>query len=145
MKAQAFFVVGHSNWGKSQTLRALAGPHQVRRWSVKGRDFFVRRMSNDDLSDKWMKFIKQLDPARRSHVIAALCPKTDALDLLGTLKDKYNLFFWVLRHSYEGYGAISAQEEDALRALGTVVVFDQKHAPAEQRAKALKEFVLANP
>jgi len=57
--AVAFAVVGHRDWGKSTTLRSLAGN---RRWvTLNGKRFFVRLMSNDDVPRKYQKFIEQLD------------------------------------------------------------------------------------
>jgi hypothetical protein len=70
MNPQAFFVVGHSNWGKSSTLKALAAPPQVRKVVVGGRTFFIRRMSNDDRPNDWVAFIKGLRPADRPYVHA---------------------------------------------------------------------------
>jgi hypothetical protein len=49
VKGKAFFVVGHKNWGKSETLTALTnGNYHIRNWDIRGESFFVRRMSDDD-------------------------------------------------------------------------------------------------
>lgn len=144
MTHQAFFVVGHSNWGKSQTLRALTLRHQVRYWSVGHRNFFIRRMSNDDYLDRWADFVQQLDPKSVPYVIIALCPNEDAIRVLERLKGKYDLYFWVIRHSYGDARMISSKEEQALRALGAVQVLEERHDSAG-RADAFMKFVAANP
>lgn len=140
MSGKIFFVVGHSNWGKSKTLKALTTHHQVRYFQIGGVDFFIRRMSNDDYLGEWAELVKGLRPSERPYVIVALCPNDDALKLLEQLRSRYELFFWVLRHSYQDDRSISRKEEASLRTLGTVEVFEERLS-AERRAAQFKKFV----
>ncbi|MFH1719883.1 MAG: hypothetical protein ABIF19_21225 [Planctomycetota bacterium] len=108
-KGKAFFVVGHSNWGKSKTLRALTNGSGERYINIKKARFFIRRTSNDDEWKKFDKFLKELDPSRKPYVIVALCPKFDGRsrnieEMLRQLKKKYKLFFFVLVHQWHEKG-----------------------------------------
>ena len=141
------FVVGHSNWGKSSTLRALTGgSHRIRRTRIKDVEFFIRRMSNDDLPKSFIDRMKSLDPRAWPCVIAALCPDfenkavpTEAI--LKSLQRKgYELFFWVIRHQYGTSETISQKELDLLKRLGTIEVFSDR-SEAEVRAKKFESFV----
>jgi len=146
---QAFFVVGHEKWGKSTTLAALAnlGPHG-KKFYCDSRRFEVRHMSNDDKPESWQKFVENLDASVYSHVIIALCPKPDVQLLLRNLRRKYDLFFWIIQRSHNGYPhsrgddgrVISLDEEQVLRSLGTVEVFTQL-ADHSDRATAFENFI----
>ncbi len=75
-KGKAFFVVGHKNWGKSDTLEALTGGnYHFRYWPVNGHKFFIRRMSDDDRPEQYREFARHLDPDHMPYVLAALCPR----------------------------------------------------------------------
>jgi hypothetical protein len=141
------FVVGHSNWGKSKTLTALTnGNHHLRKTTIAGDEFFIRRMSNDDQTEGYIKFMMSLDPAIRPYLIAALCPQFDDLTIgthaiLSTLHGNgYGLFFWVIEHQYKTDRVVTAKEITLLRGFGTVEVFTKK-AEASVRSKGFKEFV----
>ena len=147
---QAFFVVGHAQWGKSTTLAALAGnlgPHG-RTLYCDSRRFQVWHMSNDDIPERWKEIVEQLNPSEQSHVVMALCPKPDVQPLLKSLlQKKYDLFFWIIQRSHNGYPrsqgdgrVISLDEEQVLRLLGTVEVFTQL-ADHSARATAFENFI----
>ena len=62
-------------------------------------------MSNDDIPDSLRKLVNSLDSEATPRVIATLCPTFNdknalplLLEILSTLKRKYELFFFVLRH-----------------------------------------------
>ncbi len=104
---RVIFVVGHSNWGKSETLRALTSEsHRIRRVSIAHVEFFIRRMSNDDLPESFIKRMTSIDPRFWPYIIARLCPEFDdpskgTATVLQTLCDKgYKLFFWALEKQY---------------------------------------------
>lgn len=146
--ARAFFVVGHEQWGKSRTLGALVGS-QARSVEIGGTSFFVRRMSNDDYPDRFQAFVEGLDPASRPHAIVALCPKFDDGDfpvasLLVGLRERYDLFFFVLLHKYGARDEITAAEIARLREYGVAHIFDRRDAEAPERAEALRRFIVAN-
>src|SRR5262245_14384381 len=123
---QAFFVVGHANWGKSSTLKALTGgSYRIRQFPIGGRRFFIRRMSNDDRPHvEWVNRINDLRRRGRTHLILALCPEPGAYTFLRQLGGNYALHFWVMRHSFTTPDTISNQEIAALRSLGVVHVFN---------------------
>jgi hypothetical protein len=146
-KPSIAFVVGHSNWGKSQTLRALTGgSHSVRRTEVDDVEFFVRRMSNDDLPNSFIERMKSIDPAVWPYVIAALCPKFDDQEvptdsiLDGLRKKGYRLFFWVIQKKYGTTEAVSPKEISVLRRFGKVEVLAEQYE-ANVRARRFKSFI----
>lgn len=145
-KQQAFFVVGHSHWGKSRTLKALTGNSAyVRSMSIGGRSFAIRRRSNDDIDTApWAARITALESAGHSHLLLALCPTTQALPVLRRLSRTYDLYFWVMKDRFKGTGQITPAEVARLQAFGRVSLFSGQH-PARVRARALLNFIVANP
>jgi len=146
-KGKIAFVVGHERWGKSQTLSALTnGNFRLRRITIAGVKFFIRRMSNDDQPDGYIKFMKSINPARRPYLIAALCPRfnnhaTETNSILSTLRAKgYQLFFWVIEHQYRTSAVVKTKEIKRLRKFGKVNVFSAR-AEAAARSASFKRFV----
>ena len=77
-KGIAFLVVGHENWGKSKTLRAMTNDNFHKRYKeVAGTIFFIRRMSDDDRSDEYKVFVNGLDQKYNKNIILAFCPNMD--------------------------------------------------------------------
>ena len=141
------FVVGHAHWGKSKTLRALTNDNfRLRRTTIGGVEFFIRRMSNDDQPKGYEEFMKSLNPEQRKHLIAALCPQFDdpaaaTNSILTTLRAKgYQLFFWVIEHQYGTSEVVTAKEIQRLRSFGKVEVFSAT-AESAARSKSFKHFV----
>ncbi|ROZ76595.1 hypothetical protein [Ramlibacter sp. WS9] len=145
-KQQAFFVVGHSNWGKSRTLKAVTGNSvYVRHMSIGGRGFAIRRRSNDDIDTApWAARIAALQSAGHAHLLLALCPTAPAAPVLRRLARAYDLYFWVMKDKFRGTGQISPAELAFLRGFGKVSVFSGQHQ-APVRARALTNFIVANP
>ena len=144
---KVFFVVGHSNWGKSETLRALTnGSHRVRRTTIADLEVFIRRMSNDDLPESFIKRMSTIHPDHWPYIIAALCPDFDdpekkTATVLQALKDNgYKLFFWVLQKQYGTDEIITAGELSQLRSYGKVELVTEA-AEAGARAKKLRSYV----
>lgn len=147
-KPKVVFVVGHSNWGKSQTLRALTDDsHRVRRTEIAGIEYFIRRMSNDDQPEGFVKRMKAMRPDRRPQILAALCPdfddrKKDTAAVLQSLRDSgYKLYFWVLARQYGKNGQIHPAEISRLRSFGKVEIFDEV-AEANVRARKFKAYII---
>lgn len=141
------FVVGHSNWGKSQTLRELTdGSYNVRRTEIAGIEYFIRRMSNDDQPEGFVKRMKGMRPGRWPQILAALCPDFEdrekcTAEVLLTLRDKgYSLFFWVLAKQYGTDARIQANQIAQLRTFGEVEIFEGV-AEAAVRAKKFRAYV----
>jgi hypothetical protein len=151
-RAKAFFVVGHKHWGKSSTLRALTDGSSHRGWWRIGSDrFFVRRMSNDDIPDDFYTLLGKLDPAEKPLVIITLCPTFEDEEarakLIGALQDfkrKYELYFFVLRHSYSDERQISDDEIANMKRFGTVDKFSSRRTEMGERGKALEKFIQAS-
>jgi hypothetical protein len=148
-KGKAFLVVGHEDYGKSETLRALTGGRRYHSWKIESIVFFIRRMSNDDYPDKFLKKVSKLDPDETPHVIAALCPtfrnkkKLPVIRaILRALKRHYKLFFFVLRHKgMNPKETIPKDEIDHLKPYGIVKVFKPEGAKPKVIAKALQRFI----
>lgn len=141
---QAFFVVGHANWGKSSTLMALtAGSFHVRHLPIGGRTFFIRRMSNDDRPlNEWIQRIRKTQ--WRSHLLLTLCPKASAVPFLRQLSKTHQLYFWIMHVSFTSGAIITPAEVARLRALGRVHIFNPK-AQAAVRSNDLRNFILQWP
>ena len=108
-RSKAFLVVGHRNWGKSKTLRALTNDEYG--WvTLHGKHFFIRFMSNDDVPSKYSEFIEALDPTKKPLVIVAYCPEQSPYVLIDAISKKYDLFIWVLQHNYGCTREISESE-----------------------------------
>ena len=100
---QAFFAVGHNNWGKSRTLRALTGGlHRIRNFPLDNRPFQIRRSSNDDELQRWTRLLDGLNPTSHTHVILTVCPTPASQPVLARLRQRgYGLFFWIIRHNWQ--------------------------------------------
>lgn len=71
---KAFLLVGHSNWGKSETLYQLAENNRRKKYYlISGEWFIIRRMSNDDNEESLERFIDSADKYGH-HLIIAFCP-----------------------------------------------------------------------
>lgn len=142
------FVVGHSDWGKSTTLRALTGDNFRVRWhSISRTDFFLRRMSNDDYPDSYLNFMGRVTPAKYSHLIAALCPvfgvdENPTEIILDNLQKKgFDLFFWILvKEQGEGERTISKADIRILQKYGLVRTHEERSTP-KHNAKLFSRFV----
>lgn len=142
------FVVGHANWGKSRTLKALTNENvRVKKTTISNTEFFIRRMSNDDQPEGYVKFMKSLNPTTRPYLIAALCPQFDnpaahTISILTDLKAKgYQLFFWVIEHQYGTSEVVNANEIQQLSKFGTIEVFSNT-ANASSRSNNFQQFVI---
>jgi len=149
-KGKAFILVGHKNWGKSLTLRALTNDSRYEKTvGIGGHTLIVRRMSNDDIPKSFIAFVEKLDPLRNRYVIAPLCPDFETKQTTAILIkfcSKYELFFWVLKSKYNrdrsGREAqISDAEIDVLKQFGIVEVFAKKRAENSERAVNFKSFI----
>lgn len=145
----AVILVGHANWGKSKTLKALTkGVIQYRYYDLAGRKFYIRRMSNDDRPDMFTKFINRLPKISDQDLLLTLCPdftykKACTEHALKRLLATHGLYFFVLKHSYTSKRSVSDDEIRELRRYGAVQVFDRRNCPADARALALEEYVVS--
>lgn len=152
MHGKAFFIVGHKNWGKSKTLKALSGGRLLRCFSIDSKQFFFRRMSNDDRPDEFFQALRDLlKSPDKPLVIIALCPTfndpTKRQQLIKALRGfsrGYRLFFFVLRFAYHGSRSIKDTELRNLEKFGTVKVLTQSKTGQGKRAQAFKSFIMQN-
>lgn len=146
IRPNAVFIVGHSNWGKSRTLKALTDDRLLRYWTVADTEFFIRRMSNDDRPAGLVDLARRLNPRETEHVIMALCPNFDepwakTAVILDAVQSKgYRMWFWVMERAFRGDLTVSANEIQLLREYGTVSVIRER-LPAEARARSLSAFL----
>jgi hypothetical protein len=141
------FIVGHANWGKSSTLRALTNnDYRQRRITIGGFDFFIRRMSNDDRPEGYIEFMNSIDFTTKPYLIAALCPQFKNPEagtelILSALREKgYKLYFWVIEHQYGKNAIIDTEEIQTLRKFGKVEVYTET-SEAAARSRSFKHFV----
>ena len=142
---KAFIIVGHSNWGKSRTLRQLTDSPRRARIEINGISIFVKRMSNDDIPQSLINFLKKVDPNAKGIIIIALCPNFDdpsrkTEQILKLLKNKYTPYFFVLKKRYLHDEEVTHAEIQALRSFGTVWVLEQR-AEDSARANAFRTFI----
>lgn len=144
-KYKAVFVVGHANWGKSVTIRALTGGLH-RYVTIDDVEFHIRRMSNDDDPDGLVDFIGSVEPENHPNLLIALCPNfTDRAamteHILATLRRKgYRLFFFVLERQYGSERCVLPSQIARLRTFGRVEVYSG-NAQSEVRAGQLRTFI----
>jgi hypothetical protein len=139
------FVVGHENWGKSKTLKALTDDSRyIKNYKLGAHEWFIRRMSNDDQPDGYYEF---MDKLTKSYLIAAFCPNFDeeryeiTVDLLNELKNKgYELYFWVLKIQFTTGLEMSADYIEKLKNFGNVEVYSKK-SEASIRSSELRKFI----
>jgi hypothetical protein len=142
-KPAVVLVVGHRQWGKSRTIRALARkPGWV---TIAGRRYFVRIMSNDDQKKKYGAFVVAVRPKRKPFLLAAYCPEVGSQPLLGTLARKYRVYAFVLKRNYRNGKSVLPNEIARLGAHAKVKVYAPFRRPAATRAKALERFIRAIP
>jgi hypothetical protein len=142
---KAFLIVGHSNWGKSQTLRKLtSNSRRIKYFDISGANFFVRRMSNDDDEKKLLKFVSDATKYKM-NLIVAFCPVFDknreSRKILDILSKDFSLFFFVLKHKYASDLTISDDETNVLRDFGDVSLYNKRNEAAKSRAKAFGNYI----
>ncbi|QTL95167.1 hypothetical protein [Aeromonas jandaei] len=145
------FVVGHENWGKSKTLKALTDNNRyVKNYELGGLSWFIRRMSNDDQPAGYYKF---MDKFTNPNLIAAFCPNFDderneiTINLLKKLSNKgYEIYFWVLKIQFTSGVSMSSNYIDKLKDFGEVEVYS-KNSESSIRATELRKYIekIASP
>jgi len=149
----AVFVVGHRDWGKSTTLKALTGGDGRRKqWKIAGRWFTLKRRSNDDPPkppyESTLQFLQR--PNFDDALIVSLAPdfknkESETQAILDTLKSKgYVLHFFVIKNQQSKLGAppISDEEMTILQFQGMGMTMDGYDTP-ENIAKALHRYIRA--
>jgi hypothetical protein len=77
-------------------------------------------------------------------LIIALCADFDsagtATTILDTLKNRYDLFFWVLKYGWFG-DSVTDRQIAELKHYGHVEVFSGKRVESDERARKFKHFI----
>jgi len=144
-KGKIIFVVGHSNWGKSKTIRELTnGSYRIKYKNFFGKHFFIRRMSNDDRPGNYKKFMTSLKPKDKQFILATLCPNFEIENeiteqVLNSLRqNNYKMFFWVIKNKYGSQDIVKQKEIEKLRSFGDIFVYE-KEEEAFERSQNLKK------
>ena len=148
MKKKAFFFFFYSNWGKSCTLRKLTNNSpRIRRVTLAGNVFYIRRMSNDDHETKLLEFVTNEINKKGNHAIIAFCPVFEAgrksKEVLEILKKDFDLYFFVIKHEYKGSRVVANEEIEVLMQYGKCEVLNEK-IESDLRAERFTKFILAN-
>lgn len=150
MKNKAFILVGHSNWGKSETIFSLKD-NDIKKQHViiKNRWILVRSRSNDDIRKELLVMIKKIVKLDYREIIVLLCPKFDKRDSHNTLKilnellKKYKLYFFVLEKKYGFDKTIKRTEVGKLKKFGKLKIL-KGAKESKVRAKEFKKYILEN-
>ena len=146
MNKKAYILVGHSNWGKSYTLKELTGNNSRQKYTnINGTNISVKKMSNDDSSFGLLNFIKQ-KTLNKQTIIIALCPSFEdknkkTIEIIEELKSKsFSCYFFILSEKYTGIGKIKDEEINELKKYGTIEILTGK-LDSLVRASKFKEFI----
>jgi hypothetical protein len=148
---KVFIVVGHSNWGKSKTIKNLIHPKLHGFFNIKKYKIFSRNMSNDDESEKLLNFIKKLDTTKKSLLVMTLCPNFEnenrnTKKILEILQNKkYEIYFFILKNKYlNPINKITEKEIDKLKKYSSNFEILNKNYESNIRANKLKKFIIKN-
>jgi hypothetical protein len=147
-KGKVILVTGHRQWGKSETLKELAHSSDIKVIYINGQRVWIRHTSNDDVLPRdprsYYKLIGRQHPEHTDRfLVIAFCPNTDpdTIWVLETLRENYDLIFWVIEESQNPRDArprrITAGEIARLRTYGTVRRFTGKAEP-DVRSRELR-------
>lgn len=154
---KVFIYVGHSNWGKSRTLKIITG-NNVHQKIVKIGNYNVRvrKMSNDDDGQGLYNWVRTFPTSPYDRFIIAFCPKlppiteeaTDeqntALDILIELQKTNILYFFIQEEMYNSPNNVITQAEiNWLRTYGTVQVLPNQNIDTV-RAHEFYNFISPN-
>jgi len=153
MKKRAYIVIGHSDWGKSQTLSAFTnGDRRTRHMRFFKKSFFVRRISNDDNEEALQNFVRKSIQLGgfvwENYLLMTLCPVfkkkyRETETILDRMLLLYDLYFFVLHENYNNGLVITEPEIDILNTYGNVEILFGHHE-ASSRARQLLIFIRSN-
>jgi hypothetical protein len=103
-------------------------------------------MSNDDRPTSFINF---MDTTKRPAIIAALCPKFEALNddspnktIDGTLRllrqRDDHLFFWVIEYKWATSERVTAKQIEEMWRYGIVKVFEGRKMESKARARLFR-------
>jgi hypothetical protein len=148
---KAFIYVGHSNWGKSFTLRRLTNNSSyVKTININNKWVWVRKMSNDDKPQELLDFVNSIPSNWYQNFILAYCPTHENVNnriarrILNSLQQSCQLFFFVQERMFSDQSQIIPEPEISyLREIGNVQVL-QGHSGDSIRSARFLDFIREN-
>lgn len=146
---KAIAVVGHENWGKSYTLKALAGSAHKNWIEINGKWFYVKHMSNDDIYGALYDWVKKFISRYKNDdygLVFALCPDFNNAEkktkkILELLTDiDIEIKFFILDKNYNNDKEISKTEISEMKKFGNIYLTDGS-VENNYRANELLKFV----
>lgn len=154
MRKRCFILVGHSHWGKSETLSALTNFLPRRRHIVipsinPDLTAYVRRASNDDNEAALLRFSSTIAlRVRQDYLVITFCPKLKAKracqTILTNLREQYDLYFFVLMEDYWQEREITEEELSFMNEFATDLRRFYGHHEREVRAEHFATYVRNN-
>jgi len=144
-RKKIFLYVGHSNWGKSFTLKHITNGNSKKKIiKLYDKTFRVRKMSNDDNEVKLLEFVNGIRFTNYQNYIIAFCPKQltnqRSLDILNILISFSDLYFFVQKKQYHRENMIDDTEIQSLKDYGTVFILEED-LEYNERAEKLLDFI----
>jgi len=155
MKKKVFIYVGHSNWGKSMTLKILTGGSSRKKIAeISGHIIRVRKMSNDDYGIGLLEWVKDIPRIKYEKFIIAFCPKFPNIDnpteeqniaqeILIELQKTNELYFFVQKEKYGSNEQILQEEIKWISNFGVVKIINGQNSNLI-RAEKFIDFIKAN-
>lgn len=146
MKKQAFILVGHPQWGKSETLaRFTDDDRHTKHLYFFEEDFYVRRKSNALGDNKLEQFARGLGlRIWENYLIMTLCPAFEegrrTRIILESLDTVYDLHFFVLRNNFNCDRIVSDEEIEVLKMYGQVEVLEE-YLESVDRSHRFTQFI----
>jgi hypothetical protein len=144
---KAFLLVGHENFGKSKTLVELTESRNSQHIYIEKKYFALKRKSNDDIGENLLKYVKDvLKNKYCEYLLLCFCPdfkdsKKYSVQILETLKNECELYFFVLMKQFRGNKVVSPNEIKELKKYGKVFQYetsDDAHDRADELVKYIK-------
>lgn len=154
MKKKVFIYVGHSNWGKSMALKMLTGGSSHKKIAnISGHIVRVRKMSNDDYSQKLLDWVIDIPRINYQRFIIAFCPnfppamgkptieQNIGLDIILELQKTNELFFFIQKEEFNApTHQISQDEINWMSNYGIVQILSGQN-PNTIRASEFEKFI----
>jgi len=145
---KAFLLVGHENFGKSKTLVELTESRNSQHIYIEKKYFALKRKSNDDIGKDLLKYVKDILKNKYcEYLLLCFCPdfkdqKKYSVQILETLKNECELYFFVLMKQYGRDKTVTSDEIKELKKYGDVFQYatsDDAHDRADELVKYIKK------
>ncbi len=144
MRKKIFLYVGHSNFGKSETLKCLTDNiSRKKRAEFFGERFIVRKMSNNDNVLSYISFVTSLEiTVKDSYIISAFSPdrEKESIYFLKKMSDFAHVHIFVQQYGFNG-GEITKEELQDLRSYDENLEVMTEILAAPVRAQRFLSFI----